>query len=151
MVNINVEIKGDKETIRKLQKLGKNLGEWRPELVKVADFMENFFRNPVFETQGGVFGARWAALNPAYEFFKRKSFGGRGILEASGEMRGNWQKSVSNTSAVVANMSKKAPFHHYGTRHIEKRTMVRIDRQRQDHIVDIFKEGIIRKIREAAS
>lgn len=154
MLNVQVTITGDKETIFKLKKLGNELSNWRPELEQVADYLENFYKGPVFETQGAIFGERWVALNPFYELWKRKNYPGRGILEATGKMRKNWQRKVNDSRMVLANMTPYAKYHQQpdgpGKGIMPKRVIIKFDDKNKKYVVNIFKNAIINKIANAA-
>lgn len=146
MLNVKIEIKGDKETIAKLKKLGKSFHEWRPEMQKVGNYLVNFYQNAVFETEGGVFGMRWASLSAGYDFWKRKNYPGRGTLERTGRLRRGFSSDANQTSVIVENKVSYGRFHQYGTSRMKARPIMHIDKKLEDNIVDIFKEGLARKL-----
>ena len=80
MLNVRVEIKGDKKAIAQLQKMLHLFDDWSDELTASGDYLIRLYQDPVFETEGGIFGARWQALSAAYAIRKAITYPGRGIL-----------------------------------------------------------------------
>lgn len=150
MINVRVDIKGDKETIAKLKKLGVDFNNWKPELQNVAEYLKDFYSNAVFETEGGVLGSRWAGLQPVYDFMKRKQYPGRGTLVRTGKLKKGFEDDVTEKSATISNRVDYAKFHQFGTRRMPARKLIDIDNPRREKIIDIFKEGIIKKIQIAS-
>ena len=122
---------------------------WKPELKKIGDFLKEFYSNPVFETEGGIFNSRWQPLSPNYELWKRKNFPGRGILERSGDMRKGFVARVDAHSVELFNNIFYAQFHQKG-RGVPKRIMAQLDKPRQVAITKIFKQGVIKRLEEIA-
>jgi phage gpG-like protein len=149
MLNVQVKIFGDKETIAKLNKLDKSFSSWKPELQQVGDFLKAFYQSAVFETEGGVFGARWAALNPSYEFYKRKKWAGRGILVRSGDLQKGYEMKVADTYVELKNVMDYAIYHQTGTSKMPQRLLVRLDNDRKNEIINIFKRGLAGRIKKA--
>jgi phage gpG-like protein len=149
MLNIQIEITGDKETIAKLQKMDKSFGDWTPELRQVGEFLKQFYSIAAFETEGGIFGARWAALNPSYERWKRDAFPGKGILVRTGDMKKGYKYEATNNSMTLWNVSKYAIFHQTGTKRMPQRLLVSLKPKQRDEIINIFKRGLAQRIQKA--
>ena len=147
MLKITINVSGDKKVIKQIRKIESEFRTWRPELKKVGDFLKDFYSNAVFETEGGVFGSRWSPLSPRYELWKRKNFAGRGILERSGAMRRGFIADVGNTSLQIKNDVFYSRYHQKGEG-VPKRVMAQLDRKRQKEVVDVFKKGVITRLKK---
>ncbi len=148
MLNIQVQITGDKATVAKLKKLGKNFNDWTPELKQVGEYLQKFYSTAVFETEGGILGMRWPALSPAYEFWKRQKWPGRGILVRTGKLKESFKYEVGPTYVEVMNPVDYAVYHQQG-RGVPKRMLIFFEDRQKNAIIDIFKTGIARKIEAA--
>jgi phage gpG-like protein len=148
MLNIRVEIKGDKKAVAQLKNIISAFSDWKPELEAVGDYLKNFYQNPVFETEGGIFNRRWQPLQPAYAIRKATKWPGRGILEASGRMRKSYETKVFSNMLSLINPTEYAAYHQEG-RGVPERVLIEVDQTRKNEIVDIFKKGAIIKIQKA--
>lgn len=149
MLNVRVEIKGDKKAIAQLRKMLSSFEDWKPELTATGEFLVNFYQNSAYETEGGVFGARWQALSSAYAIRKAIKYPGRGILEATGAMRKSFKKRVFANLLELINDDPKAGLHQEGRGRLPVRELIRVDETRKSQIVDIFKKGALIKIQRA--
>lgn len=148
-MQVRVHITADK-TIRELKQLRSLMDNWKDELGDVTDYLEKFYREDVFETEGGVYNKRWQRLNPAYEQQKRVKYAGRGILERTGKMRKSWDREVGKTHLKLWNTTKYAIRHQEGIG-VPKRAIVdELPARQIRHIENLFKQSIIRKIQQAA-
>ena len=151
MLHVRVEIKGDKRTIAQLRKMISEFNDWKPELRAIGDYLVKFYQDPVFETEGGIFGARWQALSPAYAIRKAVTHPGRGILEASGDLRRSYSTRVHSNLLELINQDPKAIYHQEGTRRMPARVLIKVDEKQKDEIVNIFKKGVLLKVQKAIS
>jgi phage gpG-like protein len=150
MINVQIEITGDKETIAKLNLLDKSFNDWTPELRKTGDFLKDYYSVAVFETEGGILGSRWGALQALYELWKRKAFPGRGILVRTGKLKGGYKYDVTSTYMELYNTVAYAKFHQSGTKFMPQRMLVNITDSLKGKIIDIFKVGLATRIATAA-
>ena len=65
-MEIYVTIKGDKETARKLNSLGRKLKDWGNAFRETRAYLIDYYSTAPFASQGGVYGERWPRLNPKY-------------------------------------------------------------------------------------
>lgn len=147
MLNVHVQITGDKETIAKLNKLKGGFSDWKPELNKIADWMMPFYSQIVFAYEGAPIGEPWAALSPQYKEYKRDAAPGKRTLDFSGTMKGSFKTKISPMTLYLGNTADYAKFHQFGTRKMPQRMMLKIDRERKDKIVDTFRAGIAYRIK----
>lgn len=149
MLNVRVEIKGDKKALAQLRTMLHVFEDWKPELTAVGEYLVKFYQDPAFETEGGIFGARWVALTPAYAKRKATIYPGRGILEASGGLRRAYRKEVYSKLLSIINDDPKAELHHLGKGRLPVRVIMKVDEPRKQEIVDIFKKGALIKVQKA--
>lgn len=154
MLNIQVRITGDKRVLAQLKNIEGAFSDWKPELQAVADYLVDFYKDPVFETEGGIFGARWQALSPAYQAKKSTLYPGRGILEASGNLRRSFESRVYSNMLSILNTAKNKQGEPYGSYHQEgkgvpKRLLINVDDKTKKNVVDIFKKGVLIKLQNA--
>lgn len=149
MLRVRVEIKGDKKAIEQLSKIIHEFDDWKPELTMVGEYLVEYYQDPVFETEGGIFGARWQQLSSAYQIRKATRYPGRGILEATGALRKSYRKRVFANLLEIANEDPKAIFFQSGTRKMPPRILMKVDNKQRKEIVDIFKKGVLIKVQKA--
>lgn len=149
MLNIRVELKGDKRLISQLKNVVSAFKDWKPELQAVGDYLVGFYRDPVFETEGGIFAARWTQLSQPYQAHKATKWPGRGILEASGTLRKSYETRVFPQLLQLINPTEYAVLHQFGTSRLPARVLIKVDDARRKEIVDIFKKGALIKLQNA--
>lgn len=149
MLTLQITVKGNKEAMAKLRRVGFEFDNFSEELGSVSKYLNDFFSRAVFESEGGVYGTRWQALTPRYGYRKRVTFPGRGILERTGQMRRSF---ISNSSATVLRIGNKAPYfkyHQLGLGKMPARVMMRIDGDRKKKIVGLIHAGLDERIKRA--
>lgn len=147
-VNIQIKVTGADGTIKKLANLRGELSSFSPALRKTGEFLVEFYKDVPFATEGSIYGARWKTLKPSYSFWKAKNFFGRGILERSGFMRKQFVFVNSDTLLRVYNTAIYAQFHQRGTSRLPKRVIMQLTDRLGLKIIEIFKDGITKKIRK---
>ena len=148
MLSVRIEVKGDKKVIAQLNKVVDSFKDWKPELKSVGEYLKKFYENPTFETEGGIFGARWQPLNPVYAMYKATRYPGRGILERTGDMRRGYILKVYSSLLELVNTKDYASRHQEGIG-VPERVLISVDEPRKKEAVDIFKKGAIIKIQKA--
>ncbi|PIP38188.1 MAG: hypothetical protein COX19_14105 [Desulfobacterales bacterium CG23_combo_of_CG06-09_8_20_14_all_51_8] len=144
-------IEGEKSLSRNLTTLDWNLKNWRSEFTETGKYLQNFFAGQVFSTRGGVIGESWKPLSPAYAARKAMRYPGRGILEATGRMRGSFQYESSNMWTRVFNTVNYFKYHQsrMPRTRLPRRVMMKLDNQRKQSIVQIFHKGLDNFIRKS--
>lgn len=149
MLTIDIEIKGDKELIAKMKKLGDAMNDWQAELKEVGEVLKDIYSTSVFVTEGSVIGESWQPLSEQYEFWKRKNYPGKRILQRTGTMQKSYTYTADMLEMRLWNETDYAIFHQRGTRRgLPARVMVKLDQTRKDAIVGIIKKGVVNKIRQ---
>lgn len=150
MLTIDIEIKGDQQMIARLKKLGDSLTDWTSELKEVGEHLKDFYSTSVFVTEGSVIGESWLPLNESYEFWKRKNYPGKKILQRTTTMQKAFTYTAEMSEMTLWNETDYAIYHQRGTsRGLPARVMVKLDQTRKDAIVQIIKKGVVNKIRGA--
>lgn len=146
MIKIQIDIKGAEEALSQLGDIDKAFGSWKPELKQMGDYLKNFYSNELYESEGAVWGSRWAQLSEPYKFNKRILYPGRGILQRTGDMRRGYDYEATNDRVTLWNTQEYAKYHQFGTKKMPKREIIGIDRKRREEVVKIFKQGIVNKL-----
>lgn len=141
-MKIHINITGDKEVQKYLAKFAKSIIKWKPELKSTGEYLKNTYTNQVFETEGSILGSPWAKLNPQYDYWKRKNFGGRGTLERTGKMRRGFGFDAGDTEVEISNKIPYAVFHQFGTSRMPKRLLMDVSTDMENNIVKIFVQGV---------
>jgi len=147
MVKVSIDVTGDKELVNKLKKFKIDLSDFPSEMDALGRYFIRFFGRDVFVTEGDIFGERWSRLSSKYEFWKRKKYAGRGILERTGILKSGYQMKSGKDYVSIFNDVPYAKYHHFGTSRLPKRTLIKIDDDRRKYIVDLFKQSVIGKIK----
>lgn len=148
MIEIQITIAGDKETVKKLEKFEGALSDWQSELQSIGGLLQTFYSTAVYETEGGAFGAPWAQLSQPYEAWKRTAYPGRGILVRSGDMKRGYKYTAGRSEMKLWNPVDYAKFHQYGTSRMPQRLLLKLDDQRKNEIIKVIKKGVVDKIRQ---
>lgn len=149
MIRMEISLTGVKELNANLDRISDVISDFSPELRDIGEWYLQFLQNDVFSSGGSAYGEPWAALSAKYDMAKSKKYPGRGVLEASGKMRTSWKLYTSSHYALIENTTDYAIYHQEGTSRLPQRTIVKLDQQRQDTIMDMFKEGVLKRIQDA--
>jgi len=157
MIKMEIKLQGITELQGSLDLIRSVVHDFTPELREIGQWYMGFLTNDVFETEGGVIGEPWAPLTPDYAKNKAERYPGRGILEASGKMRTSWGLYTTAQYALIENFAQGdggeyyAKFHQEGTRKMPRRMLAKFDEQRKSTIINMFKEGILKRTQNAVS
>ncbi len=142
----SITISGDKQLSKFLQEFGASIKSWRPELQGTSEFLMDLYRNGVFETQGEILGEAWKPLSASYELIKRTKFPGRGILQASGSMRGGFKPDITAVDLTITNGVPYFVFNQLGTSRMPARVMLDLPDKVVTKVVEIFTDGVQQRI-----
>jgi phage gpG-like protein len=149
MIRMEIQLDGIAEVQGSLDRVQDVMRSFEPELRDIGEWYIDFLQNDVWETEGAVFNESWADLDPEYALAKSEKYPGRGILEASGKMRTSWKLYTTSRYALIENQMDYAIYHQEGTGKMPQRMMVKLDREREDKIMELFKEGVLKRIQNA--
>lgn len=150
MLEISISVTSSKEVMEKIKKLEVDIQNWGEEFQKIGEACVDFYSRIVFDTEGSIFGSFWKPLTRPYEWYKLKKWGRKGILEASGKLRGSFTFKSSNDYLLFYNPVKYGIFHQKGTsRGLPKRVIIKMSNQLETKIMDIFKQALERRLENA--
>lgn len=149
-MNLTVKITGSKEELARFKKLGDKLTDFSSAMKDVSRELKHYYEYNVFESQGAVYGKKWAALSPVYKERKGRTHPGAYILVASGAMRGNFQGISTRNSATISNPTSYFGYLQTGTRRMPARPMLGINKEVETLVHDIIQEDVHKKL-EAVS
>ena len=116
---------------RKLRKMAERADNLDPVWPRVGDDVADAMLNQ-FKTKGALGGRPWAPLKPEYRAWKVKHGLSPEILIATGDMRDSLTdrpmqvERYEGRSAVFGTRDPKYKFHHYGTRFMPQRRVVKM-------------------------
>lgn len=139
--------------MNRLKRFEGDLNDWSTTFNSVGDYLMDVYSRLMFSTEGAYLGQRWANLSPGYEVQKAKKYPGRGILEASGKLKGGFRKQVGPQSLEIKNVITYAHWHQDGSPGgmIKQRPLIGMSDQVEGKIVNFFIDGVTGKIRKAFS
>lgn len=146
VLKAKITIEGVDETVDSLERMQKALVDLRDVLQPVGDFLLNFYKNAVFETEGQIIGESWQKLSPEYRSRKSEKFPGRGILEASGTLREAFDVQTTDSFIRIFNPTPYAKWHQFGGRKMPQRVMLKLDKTRADEVSSLVSKGIRKKL-----
>lgn len=148
---VNITISGSKNVIKALQRFEGDLNDWTKEMNSIGDYLMDVYGRQAFDTEGAVFGDRWADLSPIYELWKAKVYAGRGILERSGRLRGGFVKNAGKTDLEIKNTVAYGVYHQSTAprRKIPRRPFIGMTPTIEKKVIGFFVDGITGKIRRA--
>lgn len=147
-MSVQVEVTGGKELQAKLKQLGVDLNDYSNVMKVIGKDLVKYFSGPAFLSQGGVFGARWAKLSPAYQAYKMKhyrAFTNTILVRSDGShaMRNDFTAVSNKTGVVIGNSADYFKYHQSAAPRskIPRRQMMGVnDPVRQMIIADLKKD-----------
>jgi phage gpG-like protein len=151
MLKVTVTVRGDKETRSKLQRLGSKLNNMNSAMDKIGGDLKSYYGNRAFTSQGDVFGQPWRGLSSRYAVQKRKRWGNRPLLVASGAMQKSFYYKADNNSVLISNKSPYFKYHQSSAARykLPRRQMMGINSAVKTIVGDIIRDDIRKKIRDA--
>lgn len=111
MLQLSITVTGLDRKIANLASFGKGLDDMRRAFREIAQNEASYFANKAFNSRGGVFRRRWPALTESYARTKRRMWGNKPVLVASGNMSNSFYGEYSNRSATMGNISPQFKYH----------------------------------------
>jgi len=135
------EIEGQKQLSRRLQIMAEKVKNWTPAFKEAAMTLKDTFQNDVFASQGGVIDESWSPLKKAYALQKAKKYPGKGILEATGDMRNGFMTLWRPDMAKVWNQVEYFKYHQSNKprmSNLPRRVMMKLGNRQRVEVVKIF-------------
>jgi hypothetical protein len=154
MTQVVIQIRGQKETIDRLKRVGAGISDFSDAFHTTGKRLTQFYSTVPFATEGGVFGRPWARLAPSTSLRKAGlgksggSYDGRGILDATGNMKRSFGFSSGRAFARIYNNTSYFKYHQSSApRHkLPRRVMMMMDRERENMVRDIIKAELHKKL-----
>lgn len=142
-------IEGDKQLSRRLRGIQHGIRNWTPAFKQSAEKLKTFFQGEVFDSRGRAIGEPWKLLNPKYAEFKARRYPGKGILEATGKMRGSFKTLYKSNMAAVWNTAAYFKYHQSNRprKKLPRRIMMKLGHEQRELVVKIFHTHFRKKIR----
>jgi len=149
LLNITLEIEGEKQLSRALGIYAKNVKDLRgvwPDLQE--DFLEG--ERKIFKDQRTTKG-KWKRLSSPYREWKAKRFRGRGILIATGNLMGSLTKAkhpnhffvASKKGMTIGSAVPYASYHQTGTSKMPKREVIRLRKEQKSRWPKLIHQFIV--------
>lgn len=135
------EIEGEKQLSRNLLILSEKVKNWEPAFKDTALYLKDVFEKDVFDSQGGAIQEHWSPLKKAYALQKAKKHPGKGILEATGDMRNGFMTLWRPDMAMVWNKVEYFKYHQSNrarTSNLPRRVMMKLGQSQRVTMVKIF-------------
>jgi len=139
-MNITFEIEGEVQLSRRMRGLSTSLDDFKGVFGKIGGYLGSFFKNEVFDTEGAVFGEKWA-IGPYYH-----------RLQRTGKMKNSFIHKEAKDYVLITNTAPYFKYHQskLPRRKLPRRIMMKIDESRRQRIIKYFQEAIITKANLAA-
>lgn len=143
MIGIQANIEGEKKINALLENINVKLNDLKEPISESIDYMEDQVQEN-FKSEGGKITNKWQALNPAYAEAKKKRYGNKPILEATGKMKNSFKKLSTSTYGRIWNSTSYFKYHQSNKSRskLPRRPMLNIKRANQTEIYKIFNKYI---------
>lgn len=148
--NLSFDIEGDKQISRRLRIVAKGMKDFKKPFNKTGKYLKDFIKGNVFETRGRIIGESWKPLNKKYAIWKSKHYPGKGILEATGNMRKGFVYKAGKQEVVVGNIVDYFRYHQSNKPRskMPRRIAMKLNEDNKQRIVKFFHEDIRTKLRK---
>lgn len=147
-MDVGISLTGDEAVKAMLNKTAEGVADLTEPLTDTAKYLVNYYSGVSYASRGSVFGSRWPALNPAYDLQKRRKFGSKPMLIATGAMQRSYKFTVSALTATIFNdvrSDKGFPYfeaHQTGTRRMPARPTMGINNTLETDVNGIVNASI---------
>jgi len=137
MVQVSIDISGDKKLQRQLKKSSSALMNWSRELQSSGKFLKEFYSHKVVGVGGGAIGESWPP----------KKSGGPSVLVDTGKMQGSFRYSHTRFIGKLINTTEYFKFHQTGTFKMPRRLVFKVTDRIAKQVGQIFTKGLRRRLR----
>lgn len=148
---ITIEIKGDKQAISRLKKLGHTLLNFEDAMKEIGGELKKYYGNQAYASQGGVFNDKWPRLSPRYAAWKAKHYPGAGPLIRTGTMKNSYVFESDRDSVTITNDAPQFKYHQStAPRHkIPRRATIGVNQDVRTIVQNIIDNDIREKMKKA--
>ena len=153
MLTISWSIEGEKQLVRRLRGIRVEAADWRPAFDQASRELRGIFANDVFQSQGRAIGTRWPPLKPSYAAQKARQYPGKGMLEATGQMRQSFKRMFGPDQAAIWNTAEHFKYHQSNRprRKLPRRMMMYLGHEQRSLVVKVFHTHWQRKIERVST
>lgn len=155
-LKMSIEVTGDKQLVAKLKRLGVDLQDYTEAMKKIGKALAEYYSGPAFLSQGGVFGAKWPRLSPAYQEYKIKhyrTFANSILVRGVGgdSMQNEFTYTPSKKGVIISNKASYFKYHQSTlARHkLPRRQMMGVNSAIETIIRDLLNADIKAKLEKA--
>lgn len=147
-LDLSLEVQNAEQVKQMLTNLSLDLNDLKGAMTDVGTHAKKYFGGQVFSSRGGVLGATWPRLSPAYAAQKAKHYPGRPILVRTGVMQKSFVSSPSSMSVTIANDAPWFKYHQSSAarKKIPRRVMIGVYSGMQDDVTNIIARALSQKI-----
>lgn len=137
---LSFNIEGEQQLSKVLLLAADKIRDWAPAFQETAQTMQDIFSNQVFATQGAIIDEHWSPLSRGYALVKTKKYPGKGLLEATGEMKNGFLTMWRPDMAEIWNKATYFKYHQSNQPRskMPRRVMIKLAAAQKDQIVKIF-------------
>jgi len=132
-MDIQFDIEGETELHRRIKGLSDGVKDWSWATLRVGKYLQGFFTNDVFESEGAIIGEKW----PGGPYYHK--------LQRSGKMRNSFYFKNDKEQVEVGNKTDYFKYHQSNLprKKLPRRIMMKLDENRKQKIIKLFQEQII--------
>jgi len=147
---ISFELEGEVQLSRRLRMASNGVKDMSPAFKKIGRQMRQTFEGPVFESEGREIGVHWKPLSPAYARWKSQKYPGRGILQRTGKMQGNFKNEHGKNYARIYNPTKYFKYHQSNQNRsssLPRRQMMKLGQLQREQVQKVIQAHLRAKIK----
>lgn len=144
VLKLSTEIKGAGNVSALFKSIDTGLKNFKEPLREIDLYMNNEIQKN-FSTEGSTFKRKWEPLNPDYAKQKKRKFGNKKILEASGKMKNAFTSKLFSTRLEITNNTEYFKYHQSSRSrkgNLPRRVMMAITNTQQAEIFRAFTKYI---------
>jgi len=134
-MELQFSIEGQVELHRRIAGLSDSVKDWTGTFTNVGKYLQGFFKNDVFLTEGQTFNEKWVG-GP---FYNR--------LQRTGKMRNSFIYKAAGDYVMVTNTAPYFKYHQslLPRKKLPRRIMMKLDERRKQTIIKQFQAELINK------
>lgn len=149
-LQVTIKVSGLTETQKRFVRMSRDFHDFRDAMKRIGVEGSQYFGSVAWNSQGGVYGARWQSLSTRYAQRKAKQYPGRGILEKSGGMKHAFDYTdLSKDGVVLTNLAPQFKYHQSTAPRtkIPRRQMIGVSTGLKSIIRNAIHDDVTKKLR----
>lgn len=116
---VHITIKGDKETLARIKKLGTSMKELKPAMDKVGEYATGYYASIGILDKGRPYNAQWPDYSTAYKKWKEIHYPGRPMMVQTGTLSDSFKHEATKNSVRIYNTAPYFKYHQSDEPHIK--------------------------------